>query len=61
MNNERLTERIKEKQKNLEILKDLFLQTAKAKSDREGLNYNLQKLLADSDDDESPGGSGTAT
>lgn len=56
VDNDKLQERIQQKQKNLETLKSLFLETAKAKSENSnGMNYNLQKLLADSDDDETPG------
>lgn len=51
--NEKKQERIMQKQKNLETLKSLFLETAKAKSDSpNGKSYDLQKLLADSDDDD---------
>lgn len=56
-NNEKLEERITQKQKQLQTLKDLFLDTAKAKTEA-GANVDLQKLLADSDD-EAPGGSKT--
>lgn len=52
-NNEKLQERIMQKQKNLETLKSLFLETAKAKSESSsGAKYDLQKLLADSDNDD---------
>lgn len=52
-NNEKLQERIMQKQKNLETLKSLFLETAKAKSETpNGANYDLQKLLADSDNED---------
>lgn len=51
--NEKLQERIQQKQKNLETLKSLFLETAKAKSEApNGASYDLQKLLADSEDDD---------
>lgn len=56
--NEKLEERITQKQKQLQTLKDLFLDTAKAKSESGASNFDLQKLLADSDD-ETPGGSKT--
>lgn len=42
-----------QKQKNLETLKSLFLETAKAKSETpSGTNYDLKKLLADSGSDD---------
>lgn len=51
--NEKLQERIMQKQKNLETLKSLFLETAKAKSEApNGARYDLQKLLADSDNED---------
>lgn len=54
--NEKLEERISQKQNQLKTLKELFLETASKKSETGSSNYNLQKLLADSDD-ETPGGS----
>lgn len=54
--NEKLEERISQKHSQLKTLKDLFLETASKKSETGSSNYNLQKLLADSDD-ETPGGS----
>ncbi|XP_055304063.1 CCAAT/enhancer-binding protein gamma isoform X2 [Sitodiplosis mosellana] len=48
--NTQLEERIAQKQKQLQTLKDLFLETAKAKTDA-GANFDLNKLLADSDED----------
>lgn len=54
--NDKLQERIRQKQSNLETLKSLFLETAKAKSESgDGAKYNLKKLLADSDDEDTPG------
>lgn len=51
--NEKLQERIVQKQKNLETLKSLFLETAKAKSEApNGPSYDLKKLLADSEDED---------
>lgn len=43
-------ERIKQKESQLQTLKNLFLETAKAKTDA-GMTQNLQELLADSDED----------
>lgn len=56
--NDKLEERISQKQKQLQTLKDLFLDTAAAKTDA-GANVDLNKLLADSDDDEAPSKSKT--
>ena len=51
--NEILQERITQKQKNLESLKSLFLETAKAKSEASNVSsYDLQALLKDSDDED---------
>lgn len=55
LDNEKLQERINQKQKNLDTLKTLFLETAKAKSENASKNYNLAKILADSDDEDTPG------
>lgn len=49
--NEKLQERIATKTRNLETLKSLFLETAKAKSESNKQNFDLKKLLADSDDE----------
>lgn len=60
MNNQKLEEGIHQKQENLKMLKDMFLETAKVKSLPSDAYINLQKLLADSDDDDAkPSGSGS--
>lgn len=51
VDNEKLQERINQKQNQLKVLKDLFLDTAKAKSESGGPNIDLQALLAESDDE----------
>lgn len=48
--NARLEERIHQKKLDLQQLKELFLDTAKAKSDA-GIVMDLEKLLADDDAD----------
>lgn len=49
--NEVLEEKIKNKQKNLKFLKELFLEQAQAKTERLK-NIDLKKILEDDDDDE---------
>lgn len=59
--NQKLEAAIRQKQDTLKMVKDMFLETARIKtiaSDNKN-HINLQKLLADSDDEDTPGGSGT--
>ncbi|XP_031638056.1 CCAAT/enhancer-binding protein gamma [Contarinia nasturtii] len=48
--NQRLSERISEKEKQLNDLKSLFIETAKSKTDV--VNQDLRALLADGSDDD---------
>lgn len=59
VDNEKLQERIKQKHDQLKVLKDLFLDTAKAKQEAGVENINLHKLLADSDDESQSGSNAT--
>lgn len=57
--NEKLQERINQKHNQLKVLKELFLDTAKAKQESGVGNINLQSLLADSDGEGASGSKAT--
>lgn len=58
MDNDKLESKIEEKRKQIQTLKDLFLETAAKKSEASfDQKIDLNKLLAEDDDDNAPSSS----